>query len=118
MTAIPIHVLKKLRLPARFEKLDEALGPDVFKLLTPPDENLAALSKVALSSAQSGEGVFVPCCGETGAGKTTLAQTIGYFLPDRFGRTLSHDGAIMYEELGTAVESHVNRCQTRRRRSA
>jgi hypothetical protein len=109
MTAIPTHALKKLRLPARFEKLDEALGPEVFKLLTPPDENLAALSQIALSSAQSGEGMFVPCSGDTGAGKTTLAETIGYFLPDRFGRTMSHEGAITYEDLAAAVDAHVAR---------
>jgi hypothetical protein len=68
---------------ARFEKVDEALGADVFKLLTPPEQNLAALEKIALSSAQSGEGGFVPCCGDRGAGKTTLARTIVFFLPAR-----------------------------------
>jgi hypothetical protein len=106
MTA-PIHILKKLRLPARFEKLDEALGPDVVKLLTPPEANLRALSSIAISLSQSGEGVLIPCYGETGAGKTTLAENIGFFLPGKFSKTLLHDSEITYESLNAALEKHV-----------
>lgn len=97
------HVLEHLKLPARYEKLEEILGPDVVKLLTPPEETIDSLHRISLLCSQTGEGLLVPCYGETGAGKTTLAENLSFFLPNQYSGTVTHQGAISYEALNDAV---------------
>ncbi|GLC25783.1 hypothetical protein [Roseisolibacter agri] len=104
MTTIPRHVLEQLSIPTRYEKLIERVGSDVVKLLTPPDGNIEAFRKVAVAAAQTGEGLLVPCYGETGTGKTTLAESLSFFLPGLFTPTATHQGLITYDALSAVVD--------------
>src|SRR6266851_5410174 len=103
MPTTPTHILKRLTLPARYERLEEVLGRDVVKLLAPPEGSVDAVSRLALSTLQTGEGAFVPCVGQTGAGKTTLVENLSFFQPYRFTPTLTHQGAIHFDALSEAV---------------
>lgn len=104
MASAAPHVLQNLRVPARYEKLHEAIGSDVVKLLTHPQGSIDALELLALSSIKTQEGMLVPVFGQTGAGKTTLAENLDFFLPERFTATVTHDGPVTFDALRKTVD--------------
>lgn len=106
MTTAPGHVLSRLDIPARYEQLSSRLGPDVVKLLTPPDANVEAFRQVATVASQTGEGLLVPCYGDTGTGKTTLAQNLSFFLPALFTPTINYNGEMLADSLADAVRRY------------
>src|SRR3989442_4016575 len=106
MRTAPGHVLARLDIPARYEQLSSRLGPDVVKLLTPPDANIDAVRRVATVAGQTGEGLLVPCYGETGTGKTSLAQNLSFFLPALFTPTISYDGEMSANSLADVVKRY------------
>lgn len=103
MPELALHALKKLRLPARFELIADAIGDDAVKLLSAPDDDVALFRRFGLAARQSGEGALVPCFGPTGAGKTTLARNLSFFLPEDFAETVNYEGPISFEGLTTAL---------------
>jgi hypothetical protein len=91
MAEVPKHILSQLRFPDRYERLSSLLGSRVAELLiTPPDDVLLGLRSIAHSVDTRGEGFFMPLSGPTGTGKTTLANSIGAFLPEYFCPTFEH----------------------------
>lgn len=103
------HILRRLKLPDRFERLRPILGDDVVKVLVQPTKSVDAFKRIAIVSSQTGEGLLVPCWGRTGVGKTSLAENLSFFLPDEYGRTLTYQGLITYEALHNALESYQSR---------
>lgn len=94
------HLLRRLTLPDRFEKLDAILGPRIVELLVEPPPELTDLLREAADHATArGEGSFVPLLGQTGVGKTTLANCIDAFFPDRFGQALRYESETYGREL-------------------
>ncbi|HVV81440.1 MAG TPA: hypothetical protein VHE35_00125 [Kofleriaceae bacterium] len=97
------HILDRLVLPAKYERLELRVGADLVKLLAPPRAALDVLMRVAASVKKTYEGAFVPVVGPPGAGKTTLANSLSYFYPADFAPTLRYQGAITFEALTDTV---------------
>jgi hypothetical protein len=97
------HLLERLVLPARYERLEHRVGADLVKLLAAPERSLDSLTRVGAAIRKSGEGAFIPMVGSTGVGKTTLANNLGYFLPALFAPTMPYQGAISYDALTDGV---------------
>lgn len=98
------HILSNLSLPDRYERLVEKLGAEVARILLPPDgKDLMAVRSLAADVKTRSEGVLVPLFGRTGAGKTTLVENIGQWLPSEFSATINYDGQLSYEDLRAAV---------------
>jgi energy-coupling factor transporter ATP-binding protein EcfA2 len=94
------HILRQLRLPDRFERLSETLGPEVTRVLVAPEKaTIDSLLAASLGVKQRGEGLFLPCFGDTGTGKTTLALCAQTFLPNEFGPAVVHSGAVTFDSL-------------------
>jgi len=53
------------------------------------------------------EGMFLPIYADSGTGKTTLAENLAMFAPQKFAPTLSYDGEVTADGLSMAVASHV-----------
>lgn len=102
------HVLQEIKFPARYERLVEALGPDVARVLVPPDKGTAELMEaVASAVVQNDEGLLCPLFADAGTGKTTLAQNLESFEGRRFGPTLLFEGeSISSAGLSAAVRKH------------
>lgn len=99
-----IHLLRDLKLPDRFERLFELLGPEVARLLVLPDSaTAAALQTASLSISNRGEGMFVPVHGESGAGKTTLASNLTSYFPRAFTPSTLHTGDVSYDSLNASL---------------
>lgn len=90
MSAGPdLHLLRRLDLPARYERLVEKLGPEVVRLLVEPSKETAdAVQRLAVSVQHRGEGLLVPLLGESGAGKTSLANNATQFFPREYAPAL------------------------------
>lgn len=97
------RVLDRLVLPAKYERLEFRVGADLVKVLMPPREALDVLMRVAAAVKKTYEGAFIPVVGAPGAGKTTLANSLGYFHPSDFAPTLRYQGAITFEALTDTV---------------
>lgn len=101
-----LHLLQQLKLPDRYERLSELLGPEVVRILVNPDaSDSEALETAALSIKSRGEGLFVPIYGESGAGKTTLASSLTTFYPTLFAPSAQHKGAVTYDGLIETVQA-------------
>lgn len=101
------HLLSQLRFPARYERVVEALGPEVARLLVSPGgATIDALESVALAIVGDDEGLLCPLYAEPGTGKTTLAHNLGTFLGSKYGDTLKYDGPLTAKSLETAVAAH------------
>ncbi|MCY1045604.1 hypothetical protein OV208_30090 [Corallococcus sp. bb12-1] len=112
MPEAPKHILSQLNFPDRYERLSSLLGNRVAELLIPPpDSTLLELRSVAHSIDTRGEGFFCPLAGLTGTGKTTLANSLGVFLPEYYCQTIEHpeSSTITFESLqSTAVRGREN----------
>lgn len=98
------HVLKELSLPDRYERLENKLGPEVARILIPPNENdISGIRALTADVLTRDEGVLVPLFGNTGIGKTTLVENVGQWLPSEFSSTLNYDGDLNYNGLNNAV---------------
>lgn len=97
------HILERLVLPAKYERLELRVGADLVKVLTPPEETLAIFRRVAAAVKKTYEGAFIPVIGAPGAGKTTLANSLGFFEPATFAPTLRYQGAITFDALTDTV---------------
>jgi hypothetical protein len=98
------HVLSQLVLPDRFERLSQALGPEVANLLVPPSsENVDSLRSLANEVLTRDEGVLVPLAGETGVGKTTFAMNTSQWLPTLYGPTCQYEGELTFDGLVSAI---------------
>lgn len=97
------HILERLVLPAKYERLELRVGADLVKVLTPPEETLAIFRRIAAAVKKTYEGAFIPVIGAPGAGKTTLANSLGFFEPATFAPTLRYQGAITFDALTDTV---------------
>jgi hypothetical protein len=100
-----IDLLRSLKLPDRYEPLEKALGAEVASLIVAPDKLFTDKLKSFAANVQTrGEGVLVPICGPSGAGKTTLVSNLQYWAESSFAPTLKYDGTIDYDHLHAAVK--------------
>lgn len=100
-----IDLLSQLTLPDRFEALNDHLGVRLAEVLVGPDATLtASLHRVADHIRSSRQGALLPLFGESGAGKTTLAQSINQWLGQDFGPTITYDGPLTFDGLSDAVK--------------
>lgn len=101
------HLLKELRLPARYESLVAAVGADVARLLVEPAEDtLAIFRRVALHVKARGRGVFLPLHARSGTGKTTLVSSLGTWLPKEFAASARlAGGEVSADRLRQAVDA-------------
>lgn len=97
------HILDRLVLPAKYERLELKVGADLVKVLTPPRETLDIFARIAAAIKKTYEGAFIPIVGDPGAGKTTLANALGFFEPATFAPTLRYQGAITFDALTDTV---------------
>lgn len=98
------HLLKQLKLPDRYERLSEQLGPEVVQILVPPQsETLDKIERAAFAVSTRDEGLLVPVHGDSGVGKTTLIENLTHFLPAQFTSTLTFTGELNFEELESAA---------------
>ncbi len=82
------------------------MGNRVVELLIEPAESTReALAKCTLSIDQSGEGLFLPLYGGTGAGKTTFANQLASMLPREFSPTVIFNGTITYDTLTASLSA-------------
>jgi hypothetical protein len=101
-----ISVLEQLRLPARYERLVERVGPDVAAILVPPSKStMDELAKLVDAVRTQDEGLLVPLSGKPGAGKTTFASTVTQWAPSSFAPSVIYDGVIAYDALVEKVRS-------------
>lgn len=102
--AVDPHLLRRLRFPARYEGLVSAVGPDVVRLLVPPeDDTLGIFRSLGVAVPARSEGVFAPLWAESGTGKTTLASNLSSFLGEFYAHTAAHVGEISVERLEQSV---------------
>jgi hypothetical protein len=98
-----IHLLRELRLPARYEALVRRVGSDVAQLLVDPGETTRArLNRLTRGVENQGEGAFIPLVASPGTGKTTLANNMPVFI-DGYAQTVVHDGDVTAEALTQSV---------------
>lgn len=97
------HILDRLVLPAKYERLELKVGAELVKVLTPPRETLEVFSRIAAAIKKTYEGAFIPVVGAPGAGKTTVANSLGFFEPATFAPTLRYQGAITFDALTDTV---------------
>lgn len=106
--ATDAHLLQRLRFPARYEGLVDALGPEVVRVLvTPADETLQLFQRVGLAVPNRAEGLFIPIVADSGTGKTTLASNLSSFLGELFSDTVAHEGAVVVDQLVETAEGAV-----------
>lgn len=99
-TRAHISILEQLRLPARYERLVERVGPDVAAILVPPSKQTTEeLSRLVDAVRAQDEGLLVPLAGRSGAGKTTFASSVTQWAPASFAGSVIYDGPIVYEDL-------------------
>ncbi len=101
-----IDILDTLHLPVRYEALQRRLGEELVKILVAPADAAGDLAFAATTIQGTGEGLFVPLLGQSGVGKTTLADNLGVFGPTVFTQTASMSGAgtrISHEALRSAA---------------
>lgn len=99
-----IDVLGTLVLPDRYETLKDHVGAQVAQLLLPPSPALQEAVRRLVDGVKRGkEGALVPLFGDSGAGKTTIAENIHIWEPDNITQTVTFNGAIAFEELTRAV---------------
>lgn len=105
MAADP-HILRRLRLPARYEGLVAAVGPDVVRVLVEPAQGtIDSFRSVGLAIPARAEGLFVPISADSGTGKTTLAQNLSSFLGEYFVPTALHQQEVSVAALEATVSS-------------
>jgi hypothetical protein len=89
------HLLGELRLPDRYEQLRRDLGPDLLRVLVgPPKATETDLKAVAQAILSKGRGLLVPVFADSGTGKSTLAHSLGHFLPEFYVEAEPYVGAI------------------------
>lgn len=77
-------------IPASFETLRDAVGPDrIGQVLLECPEDLAALKKAVAEVASAGQGKLMFLRGTPGAGKTSLAESVPVFMSDSVGNILT-----------------------------
>ena len=98
------HPLQFLRLLDRYEPLLDAIGPEVANVLvSPPDDSVDELRRLANEVLSRNEGILVPISGPTGVGKTTFIRNTQQWLPTLYGPTLTYEGKLVFEDLVDAV---------------
>ncbi len=103
-----VHVLETFELPDRFEPLHRHMGDDVTRLLVEPNAAVTATFKTAARTIRArGQGAFLPMLAPSGTGKTTLAQSLGRFMPREYADTISYDGEVSFHALKKAVDESI-----------
>lgn len=106
MTIEHRHLLEQLKLPDRFEDLRNALGDRLFELVVEPSgQTTRIFERASLSVKSRGSGLFSPILGGSGAGKTTLANSLSAFISTRYTKTANHKGEITFDSLNQTVKS-------------
>lgn len=104
------HLLRNLKLPARYEPLSGMLGPEVAQILTAPAvESLDLFRLAALHINSRRMGLFLPIYAGPGTGKTTLVSNISTWLPSEYALTVRlAGGEVSADRLRSAVEAAVS----------
>ncbi len=98
------HLLVEIDLPARYENLVDSLGPDIARILVSPSgDTLDLFRQAGIVTQTRRRGIFAPVVAPTGTGKTTLASNLQHWLPEAFGRSVVHQGAVGRSELLASV---------------
>lgn len=63
------HVLSRLKLPRKYEQLENAVGAEVTRLLAEPEESIEKLRRAAETARVTGEGLLIPVHGTQGQGR-------------------------------------------------
>lgn len=110
MPTSELHVLKQLQLPDRYENLRSLLGERVAELVVEPSaEALQELRRAAEAIRARREGAYLPLMGPSGAGKTTLANSLNVFLPAAFAPTVPYSGPVDFDAMNKVLEHAVSR---------
>jgi hypothetical protein len=89
-----------LRIPNRFESLQETFGQEIRPLIVPIDADLNALNGLADRARVQNGGVLCFLLGSSGVGKTTSAHSAAVHMPDAFAPVLAVPPEIALRDVG------------------
>lgn len=100
------HLLLQLYIPDRYESLYERLGGDLVRVLVDPPSSVGTtFQTISQSIGSRGRGLLLPVWADSGTGKSTLANSLGYFYPALFSGSASHYGEITEHALTETCRS-------------
>lgn len=90
----------ELKIPNRFESLEETFGQEVRPLIVPIDKDLHSLSALADKARVQNGGLLCFILGPTGIGKTTLIHSAAVHIPESFAPVFKVPPEIAYRDVG------------------
>lgn len=96
-----------LRIPNRFESLQEVFGQDVRPLIVPVESDLRALNRLADRARIQNGGLLVFLLGDTGVGKTTAAHSATVHMPSIFAPILRIPPELSFREVQGWLNHHL-----------
>ena len=90
----------ELRIPNRFESLQEVFGQELRPLIVPIDEDLRALIALRDRASVQNGGLLCFILGPTGVGKTTAVHSAAVHMPDAFAPVLRVPPEVAIRDAG------------------
>lgn len=96
-----------LRIPNRFESLQEVFGQDIRPLIVPIDQDLKALNALRDRASVQNGGLLCFLLGPTGVGKTTSVHSAAVHMPESFAPVLKVPTDVSLRDTAVWLGSHL-----------